>query len=202
MTAFGVVVAAGRGDRFGGAKHDALIGGLPLWQRARDSLVAGGLDGVVVVGDVPGGIPGGARRRDSVLSGVRALPADADVVLIHDAARPLASPALVAAVRERIERGDVDAVVPGVPIRDTIKRVVGDLVEATVDRSDLMSIQTPQGFVIAALRAAHAADPSDATDDAALIERAGGRVAVIAGEPANLKITFPGDLVVAEAMLS
>ncbi len=201
MTAYGVVVAAGRGERFGGAKHDAQLGGIPLWQRARDALLASGLDGVVVVGDVPGGIPGGSRRRDSVLSGIRALPADADVVLIHDAARPLASPELAAAVKGRIERGDVDAVVPGLAVRDTIKRVAGEAVKATVDRSDLISAQTPQGFRISALRAAHAADPSDATDDAALIERAGGTVVVIPGEPTNLKITYPDDLLVAEALL-
>jgi 2-C-methyl-D-erythritol 4-phosphate cytidylyltransferase len=201
MTVGGVIVAAGRGQRFGGAKHTVVLGGVPLWQRARDSLRAGGVEPVVVVGDVPGGVPGGRRRRDSVLAGIRALPDDTVFVLVHDAARPLASAALVERVVARIVRGDVDGVVPAVPVPDTVKRVAGDRVIETLDRSDLVSVQTPQAFRIERLRAAHAADPSDATDDAALIERFGGSVALVAGEAANLKITFPSDLRIAEALL-
>ncbi len=201
MSVHGVVVAAGRAERFGRPKHDARLGGIPLWERARDALLLGGVDGVVVVGPVPGGVPGGDRRRDSVLAGIRALPPDADAVLIHDAARPLATPELVRRVAARIVRGDVDGVVPAVPVRDTIKEVEADRVVATLERSRLVAAQTPQAFTIAALRRAHAVDPSDATDDATLIERCGGTVAVVEGEVANLKITFPEDLILAEMLL-
>jgi 2-C-methyl-D-erythritol 4-phosphate cytidylyltransferase len=120
---------------------------------------------------------------------------------VHDAARPLATADLVAAVISRLAVGDVAGVVPAVAVRDTIKRVTGDTVTATVDRSDLVIVQTPQGFDLETLRAAHAADDEDASDDAVLVERLGGAVAVIAGEAENLKITYPGDLAVAEALL-
>lgn len=201
MTNFGIVVAAGTGERFGRPKALVELGGVPLWQRARDSLMAGGCNEVVVVGPVPDGLRGGARRRDSVAAGLDAAPAGVELVLIHDAARPLASPDLVAAVLARLSRGDVDAVVPAIAIRDTIKRVEGDVVVMTVDRVGLVSVQTPQGFRVDALRAAHAADDEDASDDAAMIERSGGRVAIVAGEAENLKITYPGDLSVAEALV-
>lgn len=202
MIAFGIVVAAGSGERFGRPKALVELAGIPLWQRARDALVAGGCSEVVVVGDVPGGVPGGSRRRDSVAAGLAQAPPGTTHVLVHDAARPLASPDLVAAVIDRLRVGDVAAVVPAIAVRDTIKRVDGDRVVGTVDRSDLVVVQTPQGFEIAALRAAHAVDDADASDDALLVERAGGEVAVVAGEAENLKITYPGDLAVARALLT
>lgn len=202
MKTFGVVVAAGSGSRFGRPKAAVALAGVPLWQRARDSLQRAGCDPIVVVGDVPGGIPGGERRRDSVAAGLATAPADATHVLVHDAARPLATEALAVAVIARLARGGVDAVVPAVAVRDTIKRVRGDLVVETVDRSDLVVVQTPQGFEIGALRSAHEWGAADASDDAVLVERAGGSVAVIEGEPENLKITYPEDLAVAEALLT
>ena len=202
MIPFGIVVAAGSGERFGRPKAHLEVGGVPLWRRARDLLAGAGCVGVVVVGDVPGGVPGGARRRDSVAAGLAHAPAAATHVLVHDAARPLASPELVAAVLARLESGDVEAVVPAVPVTDTVKRVEAGSVVATVDRTDLVVVQTPQGFLIEALRRAHAVDQDDASDDALLIERMGGRVAIVAGEAQNLKITYPGDLAVAEALLS
>lgn len=202
MIPFGIVVAAGSGERFGRPKAHLEVGGVPLWRRARDLLTDAGCVGVVVVGDVPGGIPGGARRRDSVAAGLAHAPAAATHVLVHDAARPLASPELVAAVLDRLESTDVEAVVPAVPVTDTVKRVEAGRVVATVDRADLVVVQTPQGFLIEALRRAHAADQDDASDDALLIERMGGAVAIVAGEAQNLKITYPGDLAVAEALLS
>lgn len=202
MTLYGVVVAAGRGERFGGPKAAVLLGGVPLWKRAAECLLAGGVGSVVVVGDVPGGIPGGRRRRDSVAVGLAALPGDATHVLVHDAARALATPALVRAVSARLAAGDADGVVPAIPVADTLKRVEGERVVATVPRSGLMAVQTPQGFLVAALRAAHAGDDDDdATDDAQLVERHGGTVVVVPGEPANLKITYPEDVVLAEALL-
>jgi 2-C-methyl-D-erythritol 4-phosphate cytidylyltransferase len=198
---YGVVVAAGRGERFGSPKAAVPLGGVPLWQRASDMLEAAGALRVIVVGDVPGGIPGGARRRDSVACGLAALPDDATHVLIHDAARPLASVALGMSVAARLAEGDADAVVPAIPVGDTLKRVEGDRVIATVPRDGLAAVQTPQGFVLAALRSAHARDTDDATDDAQLIERNGGTVVCVPGESHNFKITFPGDLAVAEALL-
>jgi 2-C-methyl-D-erythritol 4-phosphate cytidylyltransferase/2-C-methyl-D-erythritol 2,4-cyclodiphosphate synthase len=155
---------------------------------------------VVVVGDVPDGVPGGPRRRDSVAAGLHALGGRADRVLIHDAVRPLASPELARRIVERLAEGDVDGVVPAVPVRDTLKRVGGGMVYETVDREGLMAVQTPQGFAVAALLAAQALD-GDATDEAVLLERAGGKVAIVAGETANLKVTFPGDLALVAAWL-
>lgn len=201
MTAFGIVVAAGSGERFGRPKALLELAGIPLWKRARDVLLAGGCGSAVVVGDVPDGVPGGSRRRDSVAAGLAHAPPGTRYVLVHDAARPLATADLVAAVISRLAVGDVAGVVPAVAVRDTIKRVTGDTVTATVDRSDLVIVQTPQGFDLETLRAAHAADDEDASDDAVLVERLGGAVAVIAGEAENLKITYPGDLAVAEALL-
>jgi 2-C-methyl-D-erythritol 4-phosphate cytidylyltransferase len=202
VSAWGIVVAAGRGERFGRPKHLVEVAGITLWERARDTLLAAGVDGVVVVGDVSGGVPGGERRRDSVEAGMAVLPDDAEFVLVHDAARPLASGVLATRVLAELQLGDVDAVVPAIAVRDTLKRVSGRLVESTMDRTSLVAVQTPQGFRVAALRRAQAADSGDASDEAVLIERAGGTVAVVEGETENLKVTYPGDLRVAEALLS
>lgn len=201
MSTYGIVVAAGSGERFGRPKAAVELAGLPLWRHAADALRAGGCVDVVVVGDVPGGVPGGIRRRDSVAAGVEALPDDAEFALVHDAARPLASPGLVKRVVAALGDGHV-AVVPGVPVRDTLKRVADGQVVATIDRTGLVAVQTPQGFRLDVLRAAHAADDEDATDDAALVERTGGTVTVVAGEEHNLKITYPGDLRIAAAVLA
>jgi 2-C-methyl-D-erythritol 4-phosphate cytidylyltransferase/2-C-methyl-D-erythritol 2,4-cyclodiphosphate synthase len=201
VTVYGILLAAGRGERFGGAKHAALLRGRPVWEWAEEALRRGGVDGVVRVGDLPGGVPGGARRRDSVRAGLDALPPDAFYVLVHDAARPLASPELVRRVIDRLLAGGVDAVVPVVPVRDTLKRVGDGWVIETIDRAGLAEAQTPQGFRVAVLRAAHEADASDASDDAVLVEAQGGSVAAVEGEAANLKVTYPGDLSLAEAWL-
>ena len=200
MNVAGIVVAAGRGTRFGGPKHIADLAGEPLWRRARDSLLEGGCEYTVVVADLPGAVPGGERRRDSVAAGLRALPGDVEFVLVHDAARALAGPGLAKAVIARLRVGDCDAVVPVVPVRDTIKQVDGEAVTATIDRTDLVLVQTPQGFRAAVLRAAHAAGSEDASDDAVLVERAGGRVVTVPGEITNFKITYPDDLRLAEAL--
>lgn len=201
MIVHGILLAAGRGERFGGPKVQATLGGRPLWVWALDALQAGGVDEVIVVGPIPGGIPGGDRRRDSVAAGLSALPPDATHVVIHDAARPLAGSELVTSVIARLGVGDVDGVVPAVDVTDTVKRVGDGVVEGTVERDGLATVQTPQGFVIESLRAAHAAHPGDAPDDAYLVELWGGRVAVVAGDPANLKVTLPGDLELLTRML-
>ena len=201
MKIAGVVVAAGSGERFGSAKHLIEVGGVPMWLRGRMLLESAGATEVVVVGDVPDGVPGGARRRDSVAAGLAALESGADWVLVHDAARPLATEVLVRRVIERLLRGDVDAVVPVVPLRDTIKRIDGDAVVETVERASLAAVQTPQGFRMVALQAAQRSGDDDASDEALLIEREGGRVVTVPGDPNNLKVTYPADLAVVEALL-
>lgn len=201
MNVFGIVVAAGSGERFGQPKANVELAGRPLWRWAVDALESGGCDDVVVVGPVPGGIAGGVRRRDSVAAGLAVAPDGATHVLVHDAARPLASAALVRQVIDRLAIGGTDGVVPGLAVRDTLKRVQGGVVILTVDRADLVIAQTPQGFAIEALLRAHAFDDDDATDDAALVERSGGTVVIVSGGDHNLKVTYPADLVVAEALM-
>ncbi|HHC09168.1 MAG TPA: 2-C-methyl-D-erythritol 4-phosphate cytidylyltransferase [Actinobacteria bacterium] len=203
MSTWAIVVAAGAGRRFGGPKHEALLAGEPLWRRAVSAVEAAGVDGVVVVGPVPGGVPGGARRRDSVAAGLAHVPEGATVVVVHDAARPLASPRLVEAVVRRVGLGDVDGVVPAVPVRDTLKVVTDGRVVRTVDRSRLVAVQTPQAFAADVLRAAHevVGPDEDVTDDAGLVEAMGGTVVTIPGEVTNLKVTFPDDLRLAAAIL-
>lgn len=127
------------------------------------------------------------------------MPGDADIVLGHDGARPLAPVPLFEAVIEAV-RGGADCAIPGLPVASTVKRVDGPRVVGTVDRTDLIEVQTPQAFTAAALRRAHADEP-DATDDAALVEAAGGTVVVVPGDPSNLKLTVPDDLTVARALL-
>jgi 2-C-methyl-D-erythritol 4-phosphate cytidylyltransferase len=148
------------------------------------------------------GVQGGAVRSESVR---RALDAadDADVVVVHDAARPLASPELFAGALRALEHSGADAVIAAVPVTDTIKEVAGDTgrVRATLARDRLWAVQTPQVFRRAALDAALHGDLAAATDDAWLIEQAGGSVHVFASEPGNLKVTTAIDLRLAELLL-
>jgi len=137
-------------------------------------------------------VNGGATRSDSVRAGLAAVPDDVEVIVVHDAARPFASPALFRAVIAAVTEG-ADAAVPGVAVTDTIKQVAGGQVVATLDRNGLVAVQTPQAFSAQALRRAHATG-GEATDDAALVESAGGRVVVVPGDPANTKITLRADL--------
>ncbi|MDP8959494.1 MAG: 2-C-methyl-D-erythritol 2,4-cyclodiphosphate synthase, partial [Actinomycetota bacterium] len=199
--AWAVLVAGGKGKRFGGPKHRAELRGRPLWEWGRRALLEGGAAQVVVVGPVPGGVEGGSRRRDSVRAGLERVPDHVRFVLVHDAARPLASPALVKRVIERLRVGDVQGVVPALVVRDALKQVEGEWVVGTIEREQVMTAQTPQGFVTQALKAAHAELEGDAADDAALVEKAGGEVVVIVGESANLKVTYPEDIDTAEALL-
>jgi 2-C-methyl-D-erythritol 4-phosphate cytidylyltransferase len=200
MSVWAIVVAAGSGDRFGGPKQYELLAGRRLVDYALDACRAA-CDGIVLVvppdrvadpeeADVVVG--GGATRSDSVRAGLAAVPEDVDVIVVHDAARPRASAALFAAVIDAVG-GGADGAVPALPVTDTVKRVDGDHVVETVDRTDLVAVQTPQAFRAEALRKAHATG-ADATDDAALVEQAGGRVVVVPGEPGNKKITRPDDL--------
>jgi 2-C-methyl-D-erythritol 4-phosphate cytidylyltransferase len=206
---FGIVVAGGAGTRFGQPKQFADLAGRPVveWSvRACRSVC----DTVVLV--LPAGhldlarsaglycadlvVAGGPTRADSVRSGLRAVPADADVVVVHDAARPLARAELFSRVLGALDDGAPAAVCP-VAVTDTVKRVrpsgAGQVVAETLRREELVSVQTPQAFRADVLRRAHEGAP-DATDDAALVEAAGGTVVVVAGDPDNLKLTTPADL--------
>jgi 2-C-methyl-D-erythritol 4-phosphate cytidylyltransferase len=208
VSTWGIVVAGGTGTRFGTAKQFESIAGARLVDRAVE-VTAAACDAVVVV--LPDGVAwdgppaaaavvGGATRSASVRAGLSAVAPSATIVVVHDAARPVASRALFDAVIGAVRRG-ADAAVPAVPVPDTVKRVDGDEVVETVSRDGLVAVQTPQAFRADALRAAHAAD-ADATDDAALIEAADGQVVIVPGDRANLKVTTPADLVMAVAILA
>jgi 2-C-methyl-D-erythritol 4-phosphate cytidylyltransferase len=148
------------------------------------------------------GVPGGAHRSQSVLAALRA--AEGDPVIVHDAARPLLTPALVQAALDELAAHDCDAVVAAAPVTDTIKEARDGVVTRTLERSALWAVQTPQVFRRAALERALTASEdvlAGATDDAWLVERAGGTVRVVAAPPENLKVTTPGDLRVAELAL-
>lgn len=210
-----VIVAAGAGSRYGADVPKAFV-------RLRGrSLLAWSLDGAVGCPDLAAVVvvappthlaearresdgyatvpvrvvPGGVERPDSVAAGLAALPPEVDVVLVHDAARAMTPVAQFAAVAEAVVAG-APAVVPGLPVADTIKQVdASGVVVATVPRDTLRAVQTPQGFRRDVLERAHAAaGPHPATDDAALVEAIGVPVLVVAGDPRAHKITTPDDL--------
>jgi 2-C-methyl-D-erythritol 4-phosphate cytidylyltransferase len=202
-----VIVAAGWGERFGGPKQFAELGGARLVDHAVDTASAA-CDAVVLVvpdasdwqgADVDALVTGGATRAESVRAGLGAVPATAEIIVVHDAARPLATTELFEAVIAAVRDG-ADGAVPGLAVADTLKRVDDVRVTATVDRVGLVAVQTPQAFAAGILRAAHA-DRDEATDDAALVEELGGTVVVVAGDPRNLKVTGPADLMIAAALL-
>jgi 2-C-methyl-D-erythritol 4-phosphate cytidylyltransferase len=192
-----IVVGGGSGSRFGRPKQYESLGDERVLDRSRRVAEAVS-DGVVVVVpptdvELEGGVAGGASRSASVRAGLAAVPDDADVICVHDAARPFASVELYERVIAAVV-GGADAAVPAVSVADTIKVVdASGVVVATPDRSTLVAVQTPQAFRRAALVEAHAA-AGDATDDAALVEAAGGRVVVVDGHVDNRKITVPADL--------
>lgn len=215
-----IVAAGGSGQRAGVAKQWLDLGGQTVLRRAARSLSASGvvdeLVAVVPAGEEPRaaadlagiGLPvrvatGGAARADSVLAGLAAL-GDCEVVLVHDAARPFASPSLARAVAEAAaEKG---AALAALPVTDTVKRSSGDgaVVAETLDRRALRLAQTPQGFRVALLRSAFeaaGAAAAEATDECALVERLGAPVALVPGEPGNFKITGPEDVARARSLL-
>ena len=194
------MVGGGTGERFGSAKQYERIGDERIIDLARATAEECS-DGVVVV--VPAadvererGVAGGATRSASVRNGLAAVPADADIICVHDAARPLASPDLFRSVIDAVA-GGADGAVPGVPVTDTIKIVDRDgptvTVVSTPARESLVAVQTPQAFR-AACSARRTRRGEDATDDAALVELAGGRVVVVPGDATNRKITDRDDL--------
>jgi 2-C-methyl-D-erythritol 4-phosphate cytidylyltransferase len=147
-------------------------------------------------------VPGGAERQDSVAAGLAALPPGVDLVLVHDAARALVPIDVVEAVVSALRDGAA-AVVPVLPVSDTVKRVgIAGEVVATVPREDLRSVQTPQGFRRDVLAEAHRTAAGSLTDDASLVEAAGVTVQTVLGSPEAFKVTTPFDLLVAEAVLA
>ena len=161
-----------------------------------------------MVGPVPGGVEGGPQRKVSVARGLDEVCHDATAVAVHDAARPLAPAAMMVRMYAALEGSSWDGVIPVVPLSDSIKRISsGDRrVLATLKRSDLGAAQTPQVFGAGVLRRAHAAHQADglagpAPDDAALVERIGGKVVTVAGDRLAMKITYAEDLLLAETLL-
>jgi 2-C-methyl-D-erythritol 4-phosphate cytidylyltransferase len=216
LSSWAVLVAAGEGTRLGADRPKAFVGlgGEVLLARSLRMLEDHpALDGVVVVvpegweepatlladelaaGKVAAAVTGGASRAESVAAGLAAVPDEADLIVVHDAARPFASAELLSRVLAAL--GEAEGAVPGVPVTDTVKRVDGGCVVETLDRAHLVAVQTPQGFHAGVLRAAYdrAGDRlAAATDCAALVEATGATVTVVTGEQSNLKVTTPDDL--------
>jgi 2-C-methyl-D-erythritol 4-phosphate cytidylyltransferase len=192
-----IVVAAGSGLRFGSAKQFERLGDRRVVDWAVDEARRHSL-GVVTV--VPSGnakepheVEGGATRSESVRRGLAAVPEEATIILVHDAARPFASASVFHRVIGAVVDG-ADAAVPGIPVTDTIKQVnESDVVVGTPRRETLRAVQTPQAFRASSLRRAHAAG-GEGTDDATLVENNGGEVRVVEGEHVNRKITAVDDL--------
>lgn len=229
MTTAAIVPAAGRGERLGRGIPKALrpLGGAPMlvhairalaWSRSVDLVVVALPEDQVAeverqLADYEWGVDvkvvaGGEDRRTSVAAALAALPEEVEVVVVHDAARPLAPPELIDAVANRIRTG-ADACVPVVPLADTVKQVTTDTVVRTIDRTELRAVQTPQAFRRSVLQRAHAwageaaaAELAAVTDDAGLVERIGLTVCVVPGVEAAFKVTRPLDLLLAEAVLA
>ncbi len=216
----GVVVAAGSGSRAGAgsAKQWRALGGRPVLRWSVEALLDAGAAEVVVV--IPAGadaeaagaleglrrwrtVAGGATRTDSVRAGLDAVRIDETAaVLIHDAARPLLAGSVVSRLLRALAQAD--AALPVLPVADSLKRDGGGVSAGAVERDGLVRAQTPQAFRLAPLRAAYAAWPDDAaaTDDVAVFEAAGGRVALVQGDPALMKLTYPEDFAMAEALIA
>lgn len=194
------MVGGGSGTRFGRLKQYEHLGDRRVidWSRVIAEQASNGVVVVVPAADAERerAVAGGDSRSASVRAGLASVPAEATIICVHDAARPFAGIDIYERVVDAVTDG-ADAAIPGVAVPDTIK-MVNDVdgvrtVVDTPDRASLVAVQTPQAFRAEKLRAAHA-DGADATDDAALIERSGGRVVVVEGDPVNRKITLPGDL--------
>jgi len=219
-----ILVAAGEGRRMGGPKPKAFLplAGRPLLAHSLELLAAlPEIRHVVAVvpmgeeettrqiaaglkqgGKIRAIVPGGARRQDSVRMGLDQVEADAEVVLIHDAARPFATPDLIRRVIDASAR--TGAAIPGVAVADTLKRVQDGRVEATIERRHLVAAQTPQGFKYDWLKRIYQQaweKNLNATDDAGLAECLGMAVAVVDGEIHNFKLTTPQDLAWAEILM-
>ncbi|MEO5838625.1 MAG: 2-C-methyl-D-erythritol 4-phosphate cytidylyltransferase [Acidimicrobiales bacterium] len=210
MSVWIVIVAAGSGTRFGGPKQYERLGSSRIVDRsiATACRVADRVAVVVSASDVellraqyatnPAVVvvAGGATRSGSVRGGLAAVSDDAEVIVVHDAARPLATDALFEQVIAAVVAG-ADAAVPGVPVSDSLRRIDGGI----VDRAGVIAVQTPQAFRAQMLRTAHRDEP-DASDDATLVEMIGGKVEIVPGESTNFKITTAHDLMVARMLVA
>ncbi|MFC2166701.1 2-C-methyl-D-erythritol 4-phosphate cytidylyltransferase [Acidobacteriota bacterium] len=214
---FSIIVAAGLGKRFGSPKPFAALKGKRILDHSLETFNSHpGISEMVLVlretsekafffdrfKKIKAVVAGGERRQDSVFSGFQQInPARGDIVLIHDAARPLVKAELIDAIIEKArEKG---AAIPVLPVSDTIKMINGDRVSQTFNRQGMFLTQTPQGFSCEILLRAFKGngDNQDVyTDEAALLEKQGQDVFVVPGDPSNLKITFPEDLKIAEAL--
>lgn len=211
-----VIVAAGAGTRAGGEapKQWRPLAGRPVVRWSAEVLLAAGAQALILVvregeeaaaSEALAGLPrvvivrGGRERVDSVRAGLAALPTQTAAVLIHDAARPFVTTAHVSALLAAL--ADADAALPALPVSDTLKRH-DDAVTTTAPRAGLWRAQTPQAFRLKALRAAYAAWPASETptDDAGVVERAGGKVVLVPGDPMLLKLTYPEDFPMAERL--
>lgn len=218
MTTAAILLAAGRGQRFGGAgpKQYALLAGRPVLRRAAEALLAEGRVALLLPVCGPGEearvaalldglphlppVPGGATRQDSVRRGLEALePHAPSVVLVHDGARPIVPPGTVPALLAALQAAP--GAIPAQPVSDTLKAGEDGRIARTVPRAGLFRAQTPQGFRFRALLDAHRAAAAEATDDAQLLEWAGQPVALVPGHETNVKITFPEDLARVEAQM-
>jgi 2-C-methyl-D-erythritol 4-phosphate cytidylyltransferase len=221
MSVWAVLVAAGWGERFGADRPKAFVklGVRVLLAESLERLEESGwIDSIVVVapagweepailvaeelgcGKVSATVTGGATRAESVRAGIAEIPDHAAVILVHDAARPLVDDGVIERVLAPLGEG-WDGAVPALPLADTVKRVDGDAVVETLDRSQLVGVQTPQAFVAPVLREALGGDLAAATDCSALVEVRGGRVRVVEGDPKLLKVTTPDDLRLVESWL-
>ncbi|HEY1073009.1 bifunctional 2-C-methyl-D-erythritol 4-phosphate cytidylyltransferase/2-C-methyl-D-erythritol 2,4-cyclodiphosphate synthase [Brevundimonas sp.] len=212
-----IVVAAGSGSRAGGDKQWRAVGGRPMVRWSVESLLTAGADPVVIVVAPDGhsraddalaglagwrAVTGGATRAESVRAGLAALEcADDTPVLIHDAARPFLSSAVIARLRQALN--DADGALPALPVADSLRRGEEGLVVGGVERDGLWRAQTPQAFRLKTIRDAYAAwtDAEAPTDEAAVVERAGGRVRLVEGDDRLMKLTYPEDFAMAEALL-
>ena len=210
-----VIVAGGAGLRAGGGepKQWRTLAGKPVARWSAEALLAAGVQELVIV--VPAGdlrardafaglarmrtVAGGAERIDSVIAGLAALQAPVEAVLIHDAARPFLRQTHIAALLEALR--DAEGALPALPVSDTLKRAEAGRVTSTPAREGLWRAQTPQAFRLAAIRDAYARWPGGTpTDDAAVLEAAGGRVVLTPGDPLLMKVTHPEDFPMAEAL--
>jgi 2-C-methyl-D-erythritol 4-phosphate cytidylyltransferase len=221
VSAWAVLVAAGTGERLGEERPKAFVrlGELPLLAEPLRRLdESPWVDAIVVA--VPAGweepaillaeelsatkvvasVTGGATRAETVRLALAEVPEEALVVLVHDAARPLVSDAVLERVLAPLAEG-WDGVVPGLPLADTVKRVERDAVVETLDREGLVGVQTPQAFLAPTVRDAYAGDVAGATDCASLVEARGGRVRVVPGDPRLLKVTTREDLELVQSWL-
>ena len=217
-----VLAAAGRGERLGSERPKAFarLGGRPLLAESLERLERSEwIDFIVIAapaeweepaillaeelgaGKVSSVVTGGASRSESVREALAEVADDAAVVLVHDAARPLLPEAVIERVLAPLNEG-WDAVVPGLPLRDTVKRVAGERVVETLARGELVAVQTPQAFIASVLRDALAGDVAEASDCASLVEDRGGRVKVVEGDARLLKVTGAEDLALVESRLS